>query len=261
MLTGHFDETTGYGIDRPAGRPDWLLIHTLAGAGDITHREGAFRVGPHDAILIAPDTPHGYRTAPNPGRWELLWTHFNPAPAWNELLHWPREGPGAMRLSLGSVGTRGEILGRLAEVHRHASGYTRHAERLALNALETTLLLCDEINPEARHARLDDRIRTALDHISHHLTDDLSVPALAGLANLSPSRFAHLFRGQMHDSPQRFVEAARLDRAAQLLEHTNLSVASIAQRVGFESPFYFSRRFKQHRGQSPRAFRRGANAA
>lgn len=259
VQTGHFDEKIGYGIDRPTGNRDWLIIHTLAGAGSVTHRDGRFHVRAHDTLLIAPEVPHGYGTATNPARWELLWAHFQPPPAWLNLLHWPAKSPGVMCLRLEPADARRTIINRIADAHHHASSYARHAQRLALGALEAVFLLCDDLNPNAQHTRIDDRLRTVIDHIPHHLTEDLSVPALAEHANLSPSRFAHLFREQMHTSPQCFVERARLDRAAQLLEHSNLSITRIADLTGFSSPFYLSRRFKHTHGQSPRAYRQQAD--
>jgi len=55
--------------------------------------------------------------------------------------------------------------------------------------------------------------------------------------------------------PQQFIEQQRIRRATELLEHSGYSIAEISSRVGFDSPFYFSRRFKKATGQSPRAFR------
>jgi AraC family transcriptional regulator of arabinose operon len=52
-----------------------------------------------------------------------------------------------------------------------------------------------------------------------------------------------------------YVEARRIERATQLLRVTSLSVKQIAEQVGFESPFYFSLRFKKATGISPSAYR------
>lgn len=79
--------------------------------------------------------------------------------------------------------------------------------------------------------------------------------ALAREANLSPSRFAHLFREQIGMTPRHYAETARLDRVSQLLERTTLSIKEITTRTGFASPFYLSTRFKQHTGVSPTRYR------
>jgi AraC family transcriptional regulator of arabinose operon len=83
----------------------------------------------------------------------------------------------------------------------------------------------------------------------------LDVGVLARTANLSVSRFAHLFREQLGVTPQRFVERRRLDAAARLLELTTRPIAAIATEVGFTNPLYFSTRFRHHTGLPPTTYR------
>ena len=53
-----------------------------------------------------------------------------------------------------------------------------------------------------------------------------------------------------------YQTALRMARARQLLDRTAAPVAEIAREVGYEDPFYFSRRFQRHHGMSPTQFRR-----
>jgi AraC family transcriptional regulator of arabinose operon len=69
---------------------------------------------------------------------------------------------------------------------------------------------------------------------------------------------AHLFRAQVGQTPQRFLEQQRLDRAKQLLAFTPNSIKTIAYELGFENPFYFTLRFKRYTGSSPRQYRKSA---
>jgi transcriptional regulator GlxA family with amidase domain len=50
----------------------------------------------------------------------------------------------------------------------------------------------------------------------------------------------------------------RLDRAAQLLTRTDLAVQEVADLVGFEDAFHFSRLFRAEFGHAPREFRQGS---
>jgi AraC family transcriptional regulator of arabinose operon len=50
----------------------------------------------------------------------------------------------------------------------------------------------------------------------------------------------------------------RSNQAARLLEHTVDDIGAIAREVGFGSPYYFSRQFRQHFGISPRQYRSSA---
>ena len=83
----------------------------------------------------------------------------------------------------------------------------------------------------------------------------VTVGGLARACGLSRSRLAELFREQTGASPLAFLELQRLRRARELLEHTALGLAEIAEAVGFSSPFYLSLRFKKQYGVSPRGYR------
>ena len=52
-----------------------------------------------------------------------------------------------------------------------------------------------------------------------------------------------------------YINKVRLDRAVYLLSHTDLNILQVAKSVGFEDPYYFSRRFKSYTGITPSAFR------
>ena len=58
-------------------------------------------------------------------------------------------------------------------------------------------------------------------------------------------------------SPIEFIRTIRLQRAAQLLEKSQLSVSEIAYQVGFNNPKYFSKYFKDHFNMLPSAYANG----
>src|SRR4051794_23219473 len=88
LLTGHFQETSGYRAVRRQGVGDWLLIHTLGGRGRFGHPGGELIAEPGDWVLLKPGTPHDYGVEPTLERWELLWAHFQPRPDWLDWLAW-----------------------------------------------------------------------------------------------------------------------------------------------------------------------------
>src|SRR5256714_7215745 len=69
--------------------------------------------------------------------------------------------------------------------------------------------------------------------IADHLDEDLSVPALADRAFMSPRNFARVFAAEVGMTPAAYVEAVRLERARGLLETTELQLEDIARRCGF----------------------------
>jgi transcriptional regulator GlxA family with amidase domain len=80
----------------------------------------------------------------------------------------------------------------------------------------------------------------------------LSVTELAESAGYSMEHFSRVFRKITGRSPQQYIIHARTVRACELLNHTSLSIAEIAAQLGYDSPYFFSRQFKQQTGVNPR---------
>lgn len=102
----------------------------------------------------------------------------------------------------------------------------------------------------------DLRIARACHAIATRPGEALRAADLAAEANLSTSRFLHLFREQVGLSLSAYRKRERMRRAGQLLRYTDLQVAAIAQALGYCHQTYFSDQFKRYEGLSPRAYRR-----
>ena len=255
LTTGHFYEKSGYFAYRPYGTDDWLLIFTVSGRGRFGYAGGELTTDADDLILLRPGTLHDYGVEPGLQQWELLWAHFRPRHHWLDWLNWPEVATGLMRLSLKGSSLQSRVLRRLADAHALAQGAHRLRDDLAMNALEEVLLWCDEANPRSRQARIDQRVQEAMEYACQHLSDKLSLSELSEIAGLSVSRMSHLFRRQVGLTPQQYVERQRISRACQLLRLTGKSIKEISSEVGFESPFYFTLRFKRLMKASPKKWR------
>jgi AraC-like DNA-binding protein len=100
--------------------------------------------------------------------------------------------------------------------------------------------------------------------LRHILAQNISNPhfnlenALRDLA-MSPGHLKMLFRKSMGKTPSRYLMDLRLGEAKHLLRQ-GYSVKEAAFHVGFEDPYYFSRRFFQDEGQRPSAFKESRNS-
>jgi len=84
---------------------------------------------------------------------------------------------------------------------------------------------------------------------------DHSLEALAADAGLTPSHFCRIFKKATGITPHQYVMKARLDRAQELLGASDLSIAAIAESLGFTSQSHFTRAFRQYAGQTPSGWR------
>lgn len=85
--------------------------------------------------------------------------------------------------------------------------------------------------------------------------DPLDVRRLADLACVSRAHFIRTFRATFGETPHRYLQRRRVERAMYLLAHSKRDVTEICLEVGFNSLATFSRTFKDIVGESPSAFR------
>lgn len=84
---------------------------------------------------------------------------------------------------------------------------------------------------------------------------DHSLEDMAATAGVTPSHFCRIFKKATGVSPHQYVMKARLDRAQQMLVQSDLSLATVAEAMGFTSQSHFSRAFRAYAGVTPSAFR------
>jgi AraC-like DNA-binding protein len=105
------------------------------------------------------------------------------------------------------------------------------------------------------------RLRRVMDYIDASLAEPLPVPILAGVAGMSPSHFAALFKCSTGISPHEAVLRRRIARAKELLGDERRTIAAIGCQLGFSSQAHFTTVFRRRVGVAPSTFRRGRTGA
>ncbi|CAN5813722.1 helix-turn-helix domain-containing protein [soil metagenome] len=260
LVADLFGASYGYHVRRPHGTRDWLLTFTLGGEGryQVAGRLQLCHAG--DILLLDPGTAHDYATASQGTPWTFYWAHFTPRAEWLEWLQWPELTAGLRGQTIEAGELRQRIEQTFERLLRDSRGISLWRDQLSANALEEILILLAQ--QSAKTARsLDTRVETVLLHLHEQFHEPLNVQQLAHKVALSPSRLAHLFKEQVGASLIETLLSLRLRQAARLLEFTSMNIAEIAQDVGFQSPFYFSRQFKVYYGRSPSAYRQRTQIA
>jgi transcriptional regulator GlxA family with amidase domain len=95
----------------------------------------------------------------------------------------------------------------------------------------------------------------ARDAIDRAYAEPLSIPRLAKLAGTSQAHFIRTFRATFGETPHRYLQRRRVERAMFLLRATDRPVTDVCFDVGFGSLGTFSRTFHEIVGESPTTFR------
>jgi AraC-like DNA-binding protein len=94
--------------------------------------------------------------------------------------------------------------------------------------------------------------------VQRSLDRDLNLESLARKFGYSPFHFHRLFSSVVGETPKKYVERLRLEKAAYKLQITDEPVLDVCLSVGFKNHETFARAFKRHFGASPRDCRKTA---
>ena len=107
----------------------------------------------------------------------------------------------------------------------------------------------------------DREVAAAVRFIREHACDGINVADVLKAVPLSRRVLESRFRARLGRTPHEEIVRLKLERVKQLLAETELSIAAVAERAGFEHAEYLSAAFKQHVGRSPSAYRRRQRAS
>ncbi len=235
----------------PPPLPDYDLWWVLEGRGQITLNGESFEIKPGRCFILQPGTVIK-ATQDLAYRLLVFAVHFEPLdPA--GLPGFPFEGQ--------FVQDR-EFLEIMA---RHCENFFQRGDasgRLQSASLVQQILL--KLWDELQHPRLsaaDQGIGQLMQTIRLEPGRSWKVAEMARQAGLSRSQFTRRFQKVAGVPPNTFVIQARLDRARQLLLESDMSLASIAEALGYQDIFFFSRQFKSLTGLAPSHLRNSARQA
>ncbi len=241
----------GGGVDEhrnPFGRLYWIR----GGEGETRHHGKVFRLRPGHLFCIPAHTPGYYRCAEG---MELAWLHFEAAVLGSlepfGAFGWPFAVP--VRDPAAVDGLYFGILERMSD--------PQPAARLEIDGGLRQLLArfarpVDERSGTLARAR---RFAPVLAYIEHHLAAPMKLAELAELAHLQPTYFSNLFSRVLGQPPMTYLTRRRIERAeALLLSRPEAKLQEVAERVGFQDVFHFSRTFKRVAGVPPSQYRERA---
>ena len=250
---GHAD---GYYFDIDKGRVlnEYQLLYITEGEGvfNSAHaKDIPLKAG--DLFLLFPGEWHTYHPTGKNG-WKSYWIGFKGKNVDDRV----KAGFLSVDKPIYHVGFSADIIRLYEEAYKRAqeeapylqqilAGIVNHLVGL-MYALECSMELSKD------HTRVD-MINLARLRIRESLEVDLTIQQVAEELGVSYSNFRKLFKEFTGISPALYQQDLRLQRAKELLATTTLSIKEIAYRLRFESPDYFSSKFKIKTGKKPSEFR------
>jgi len=225
-----------------------LIHYIMSGRGVYTAGGQTRYLQAGDAFLVYPGTTVTYasdRVEP----WEYYWVGFNGSDAAhllsatdfspeNPVVHAEDWGDELRRQLFAIYEARGNSLLQMAQM----------TGRLYL---ALSLLLSHSAHEETHTDALAVYVRQATEYISYRYSYPITVDDIAAYVGISRSHLYRAFRAVLGQSPKTYLSKYRIRQACALLGRPELTVASIAQSVGYESGLYFSKVFHRLKGVTP----------
>ena len=244
--------TCDRGSERRSGRRDYHMLYVERGVCHVFLDGEWQEVGEGGIILFRPHEPQIYR-------------YFRKDNSISHYVHFSGVGCEDILKRLGLYDVKIFMMGKSASFEDGSGKLAREftMQRVLckdfcaafLYELLNIVARKRALRQESINARSENRINIACRKIFENISSPPSATELAAECHISVSRFLHLFREVTGLSLTEFIATIRISRAKALLTDTNLSVAEIAESVGYEDQNYFSRLFRKLEGCSPRAYR------
>lgn len=252
----HFGEITYKEHSRlgPRVQQNLQLVYVRSGVCEVEVDGAGFVLEAEEAVLLQPGGVETFRFAeqsPTAHGW-CEWRAPGGAPDLPEARGF--EGPVVGRLS-----PRMQTL--IALAHPLVLS-TRPLDQALLEALGRAVILAflrtRDAGVDERQDRVPEAVLEAVAMIERSLAQPVRLEQIARQVGISPAHLVRQFRAHLNETPMRYLWRIRTEAGARLLRDTALSVSEIAYAVGFQTPYHFSRRFREAMGLPPRAYRRRA---
>ncbi|MEJ8306705.1 helix-turn-helix domain-containing protein [Saccharibacillus sacchari] len=229
-----------------------LLIYVAKGEGEVAMDGQAHPIGKNMLLIYSPGTTVELKLQRQTRLYWITFDSFALNEGHSDERRFSKTGEfpaeGAFRIGgEDALPMMEELVARVAE-----HGQTRR--------FATQQLLHDLLSMLLRHAEMqagDDslgRIRLTVDYMQLHYRSAIRVAALAKWGDFHPAYFSQVFKQYMDKTPTVYLTHLRMNKAKELLLPAERPIAQVAEQVGYDDEFYFSRRFKDTHGYAPSAY-------
>lgn len=247
---GHAD---GYYFELSKGRilNEYQMLYIIEGEGVFhsrTVKEARLREG--DMFLLFPGEWHSYHPLSGRG-WKKYWIGFK-GQNMDDRVRAGFLSPQKPIYHLGYSAQMEQLYKSAYETAIKEAAYTQQLLAGIVNHIIGMMYSLERnIELSNRSQNHVDMISRALLRIRESLESSLTIQQVADEMGVSYSNFRKLFKEYTGLSPATYQQDLRLQRAKELLSTTDMSIKEIAYKLNFDSPDYFSAKFKIKTGRKP----------
>jgi AraC-like DNA-binding protein len=248
---GYYPNALYHYRKRIHGVNQYILIYCVKGNGWAKIADKKYTLSAGDFVLLPANTPHEYG-ADEQTPWTIYWMHFkgtNSSDFADMMLK-------RMGDHLASISFQEKRLELFEEIYTSLErGYSIDNICYASVCLQHFLASCCFDNNYLSTHEKKDSISLCVNYLQKHIDKPLSLNDIASAVNLSVSHFASIFKKNTGFSIIEYFNHLKTQKACQYLQFTDLRINEIADRLGIEDPYYFSRMFTKIVGTSPNKYR------
>ncbi len=250
---GYYPKAKDHYSYRKKGLLENFLFYCVDGHGWYEINKQRYEVGPYEFFILPRNVEHAYgSSADHP--WSIYWIHFG-GDALGELndIQAVQKYFKPFHLKHST-----EIISVFSKIYKTLQlGYSIDNLLFANMCLAhfLTLFIYNSRHFDSVPNEKLDCVDSAMLYMQQHINENISLTDLSKHYNYSVSRFSNLFKQKTGYAPIDYFLQMKMQKACQQLDFTNNSVKEIAFEMGFDDPYYFSKRFRSIIGVSPKKYR------
>ncbi|SEJ75603.1 AraC-like ligand binding domain-containing protein [Dyadobacter sp. SG02] len=251
---GYYPTAQYHYVERPQGISQHIIIYCVNGHGWVEIDNKKIDVRPSQFITIPSDKPHRYGSNTN-DPWTIYWIHFKgetSAYIVDLILDNVKNYKPILAYDANRIKLFEEIYTNLEKGY---SADTLRYVNMTFSHFLSSLLYEDKFNNMDK-AYENHVIALTIELMQRRISEMISLNEFASFAKLSVSHFSLLFRTKTGHAPIEYFNHLKVQKACQYLSFTRMTIKEIANSLGIDDQYYFSRMFSKLMEIPPTAYRK-----